>query len=138
MLICCSSSFCSPLQYYCCFRWFIVCRVKSCFLSDKLNNRSASAAQSQDRLNPTQQSVSKSVSQPLHQLSGQLEKSTRQLGRVTTLRAAADLTCLHLSAAVFGSSSPSLCSFLFFLVFWKSSSHLCVCVRMRVSFGGWC
>lgn len=138
MLICCSSSFCSPLQYYCCFRWFIVCRVKSCFLSDKLNNRSASAAQSQDRLNPTQQSVSKSVSQPLHQLSGQLEKSTRQLGRVTTLRAAADLTCLHLSAAVFGSSSPSLCS-LFFGVFLEIFlSHLCVCVRVRVSFGGWC
>lgn len=72
-----SSSLCS-LQYYCCFRWFIVCRVKNCFSSDKPNNRSASAAQTQDRLNPTQQSVSKSVSQPLHRLSGQLEKSARQ------------------------------------------------------------
>lgn len=72
-----ASSLCS-LQYYCCFRWFIVCRVKNCFSSDKPNNRSASAAQTQGRLNPTQQSVSKSVSQPLHRLSGQLEKSARQ------------------------------------------------------------
>lgn len=32
--------------------------VENCFLSDRLNNRSASAAQTQDRLNPTRQSVS--------------------------------------------------------------------------------
>lgn len=53
-------------------------RVWDCFLSDTPNNRSASAAQTQDRLNPTQQSVSESVSQPLRRLSGQLEESTRR------------------------------------------------------------
>lgn len=37
---------------------------ENCFLSDRLNNRSASAAQTQDRLNPSRPSVSQYISLP--------------------------------------------------------------------------
>lgn len=130
MLIC-SSLFVSllSLHYYCCFRWFIVCRVKNCFSSDKLNNRSASAAKSQDRLNPTQQSVTKSVSQPV--CTSFLDNWRNQLGGSACHH---PLCCcrfnLLASLSCWLAPTPlSLFAFPFCFVFWKSSVLLHLCAR---------